>query len=99
MNFMSLRLILPNTYLDNLNAPLVFLVGPIKLAPLWQDAAIEKISTTAPDLYIVSPSKHVREGFFKNSLRGEQYIYLRASIIGRRIILSMPGSLKIGRKE
>lgn len=54
---LSERLILPPAYVP-INAPLIFLAGPIQGAYDWQDEAAEKILAIAPKVYIASPRRN-----------------------------------------
>ena len=54
---MTGKLILPFDYLEQIDAPLIFLAGPITGAYDWQSQAIDIIQETAPDLYIASPRR------------------------------------------
>lgn len=58
----SNKIIIPPTYLEVIDAPLIFLAGPIQGAKRWQDDAIKLIVDKAPELYIASPR---RSGHFK----------------------------------
>jgi len=64
-------LILPKTYSLSLDAPLIYLAGPIQGAPRWQEQAHDLIKSLDNRLYVASPS---------NLARGE---LLKASIIGK----------------
>ncbi len=64
------RIILPKTYVLTDNASLIFLAGPIKGAPRWQDKGIETIHTINNQIYVVSPSNKVREEYLEDRLRG-----------------------------
>ncbi|MBU2496842.1 MAG: nucleoside 2-deoxyribosyltransferase domain-containing protein [Nanoarchaeota archaeon] len=66
------KLILPKTYIENIDDALIFLAGPIKGAPLWQDKAIELIHSQDPNIYIISPSKEIREEYLNNKLKGSE---------------------------
>ena len=48
-------LILPNTYIENIDTPLIYLAGPIRSAPNWQEDAIELLFSMERDLTIASP--------------------------------------------
>ena len=66
-----MNLILPETYVKDVNGPLVFLAGPIKGGGMWQDSAIEFIYSTDTDLYIASP--HQKQGKYKrDSMQSDQ---------------------------
>ena len=49
------KLILPKTYISNLDMPLIFLAGPIRGAPNWQDDAIRFLFSQEKNLAIASP--------------------------------------------
>src|SRR3989338_8562800 len=48
------KLIIPKTYVQELGAPLIFLAGPIRSAPNWQDEAINLLFSQEPYLVIAS---------------------------------------------
>jgi hypothetical protein len=59
-----MQIILPNTYIvkEELYAhPLIFLAGPIRGAPLWQDEAIDLLFKQRKDLVIANPRRGVRK--------------------------------------
>ncbi|MBI2124207.1 hypothetical protein HYT92_00275 [Candidatus Pacearchaeota archaeon] len=55
------KVIIPRTYVRELTAPLIFLAGPIRCAPNWQDEAIEILFSQEPNLIIASPRRGVRD--------------------------------------
>lgn len=59
------KIIIPKTYVEKLDAPLIFLAGPIRSAPNWQDKAIEILFSQEPNLIIASPRRGIRENIFK----------------------------------
>ena len=61
-----MNLLLPETYVKDLNAPLIFLAGPIKGGGMWQDYAIEIINSADHDLYIASPHQKQRQYLWEN---------------------------------
>ena len=68
---MSKVLIAP-TYIKNIDAPLIFLAGPIQGAYRWQDQAIELIQSLAPEVYLASPRRNEEEGEFGIEKYNEQ---------------------------
>ena len=50
-------LIIPNVHVGNVYAPLIFLLGPIRGAPNWQDDAVEYILSRKPTLVVASPRR------------------------------------------
>ncbi len=67
-----MRLILPKTYVRDIDNALIFLAGPIACAPLWQDKAIEIIHSKNPDIYIASPSKKLRMEYLDKAMPGDK---------------------------
>ena len=55
------KVIIPKTYVPNIVAPLIFLAGPIRSAPNWQDEAINFLFSQNSDLVIASPRRGVRD--------------------------------------
>lgn len=53
------KLITPPTYLETIDAPLIFLAGPIQGAYKWQEKAIQIISKIAPKIYIANPRREI----------------------------------------
>ena len=49
------KLILPNTYIEKIDDPLIYLAGPIMSAPDWQKEAIKILFSKEEDLTVVSP--------------------------------------------
>ena len=71
------NIILPKTYVANLDAPLIFLAGPIRSAPNWQDEAIEIIFAHNPEVVVASPRRGVRENLEKYVLSGDANFFPR----------------------
>jgi len=70
---MSSKLILPPTYLNQIDKPLIFLAGPIQGADDWQKEATKIIHSTASELYIASPRRHIQtKGEFTQDMYNEQ---------------------------
>jgi len=55
------KVIIPKTYVQNIEEPLFFLAGPVRGAPNWQDEAIEFILSQKPDSVLVSPRRGIRD--------------------------------------
>ncbi|MDP3881298.1 MAG: hypothetical protein Q8Q31_00270 [Nanoarchaeota archaeon] len=55
------KIILPKIYVEKLEWPLIFLEGPIRGAPEWQDAAIEIIFSLLNEIYVANPQRSVKE--------------------------------------
>lgn len=70
---MSSNLILPPNYLQTIDAPLIFLAGPIQGADDWHKNAIQILSCKAPELYIASPRRQIEtKGDFTKEMYNEQ---------------------------
>jgi hypothetical protein len=70
---MPSRLISPPNYLEKIDAPVIFLAGPIQGAYDWQKDAIQIISSKAPELYIASPRRQNKnKGEFMPQMYNEQ---------------------------
>jgi len=66
-----MNLLLPETYVKDINNPLIFLAGPIKGGGMWQDSAIDIIYSADGDIYIASP--HKKQGQYKgDSMQSDQ---------------------------
>ena len=52
-------LIIPNIHIGNVYAPLIFLLGPIRGAPNWQDDVVEYILSRKPTLVVASPRREI----------------------------------------
>lgn len=70
-------LILPNTYVETDDRPLIFLAGPIRSAPNWQDEAITYLFSRNEDLIIASPRRGVRDGIAPFVARGDDTYFSR----------------------
>ena len=59
------KVIIPRSFVNlSNNVPLIFLAGPIRGAPIWQDEAIGLLfSKTKEDLVVASPRRGIRNGF------------------------------------
>jgi hypothetical protein len=71
------KLIIPKTYIKDLDLPLIFLAGPIKSAPLWQDKAIEFIFSQTDKVIIASPRRGIRESLAKYIISGDENYFPR----------------------
>jgi len=69
---MTGKIILPNTKISNLKAPLIFLAGPIKGAGNWQNRAIEILQSLNPTTYIASPNMQVQSNHLENQARSNE---------------------------
>jgi hypothetical protein len=71
------KLILPKTYVQGLKAPLIFLAGPIRSGPNWQDEAIEFLFSQESDLIVASPRRDSRVKFAQYILNGDENYFPR----------------------
>jgi hypothetical protein len=71
------KLIIPKTYVLELGAPLIFLAGPIRSAPNWQDEAIDFLFSQEPDLVIASPRRGIRDKIAPYIMTGDETYFLR----------------------
>ncbi len=96
--------IIPKTYVDNVESPLIFLAGPIKGAPLWQDEAIRILFAIDSQLTVASPRRGIRENIAAYILNGddnnfprqrawEKHYLERASKTGA-ILFWLPGEVE-----
>lgn len=97
-------LILPNTYIENIDTPLIYLAGPIRSAPDWQGEAIELLFSKKRDLTIASPRMGIEkslspylewggENHFSSQREWEWYYMDLASKKGS-ILFWLPGEEK-----
>ncbi len=71
------KLIIPKTYVQELGSPLIFLAGPIRSAPNWQDEAVELIFSQEPNLVIASPRRGIRDKIAQHVISGDETYFLR----------------------
>jgi hypothetical protein len=71
------KVILPNTYVENIKFPLIFLAGPIRGAPDWQSKAIEILLAKNSNLFIASPRGRLKENIFQYIASGKQDYFPR----------------------
>ncbi|MBN2052526.1 hypothetical protein JW756_03410 [Candidatus Woesearchaeota archaeon] len=67
------KLITAPDYIIQINAPLIFLAGPIQGAERWQDRAIEIIQRNARELYIANPRRPISDKTKKKDFTQEMY--------------------------
>ncbi|MDP2906568.1 MAG: hypothetical protein Q8O03_01365 [Nanoarchaeota archaeon] len=69
--------IIPKTYIKVIEFPLIFLAGPIRGAPNWQDEAIKILLSQSPDLIITSPRRGIRDAISNYILQGDDNYFPR----------------------
>lgn len=72
------KLIIPKTYVTRLESPLIFLAGPIRSAPNWQDEAAIILFSLEPDLTVASPRFGIRDKIAKYIALGDESYFSRA---------------------
>ena len=71
------NVLIPKTYVITLNYPIIFLAGPIRGAPNWQDEAIKYIISKNPNIIIASPRRETRESIAPYILKGDESFFPR----------------------
>src|SRR3989338_1010218 len=71
------KVIIPKTYIADVRNPLIFLAGPIRGAPNWQDVAIKILFSRNPNLTITSPRRGVRNEIAPYILEGDENHFSR----------------------
>jgi hypothetical protein len=69
--------IVPKTLVEPVEGPLIFLAGPIRGAPNWQNEAIQRILQKNGNATITSPRREVRESISKYVLSGNDAYFTR----------------------
>ncbi len=71
------NVIIPKTYVKDLDKPLIFLAGPIRGAPLWQDEAIKYLLSKNSNIIIASPRREARDSFVDSIIKGDETFFER----------------------
>jgi hypothetical protein len=71
------KVIIPKNYIQDIKSPLIFLAGPIKSAPNWQDKAINFLFSQNSDLVIASPRKGVKDEIALYIAQGDEDYFPR----------------------
>ena len=71
------KLIIPNNYIREIEHPLIFLAGPIKGAPNWQDEDIHFLFSQNKQLIIVLPRKGIRDRISDYIINGDKSYFER----------------------
>lgn len=80
------KVIIPKTYVQNIEAPLIFLAGPIRSAPNWQDEAIDFLLSQNSDLVIASPRRGVRDKIAPYIAQGDENYFPRQRVWERHYL-------------
>jgi hypothetical protein len=96
--------IIPEAFIDKIDRPIIYLIGPIRGAPNWQDEAVNLLLSEEPELLVVSPRRGVRDSISKHVLSGKDDCFPRQRTWERHYIKKAMeiGSLLIwlpGEKE
>jgi len=67
---MEKRVILPKTYVENIDKPLIFLAGPIRDARDWQEPTINYITSNNKDVIIANPRWDASEYIWNLAIGG-----------------------------
>lgn len=70
-------LIIPKTYVEKIETPMIFLAGPIISAPHWQNEAIGILFSYSQNLTIASPRGGIRDAISQYILHGEDKRFSR----------------------
>lgn len=70
-------IILPKTYLEQIDYPLIFLAGPIRQAPDWQEEAIKYLISKDNKIIIASPRGNVSEYISRLIINGRTDFFTR----------------------
>lgn len=74
---MTNKLIIPKTYIQKIDVPLIFLAGPIRGAPNWQDNAVTILLEKEKNLMIASPRRGIREAIAQYVVNGDDAYFPR----------------------
>ena len=70
--------IVPKTYVSDIEGPLIFLAGPIISAPNWQDEAVRLILSQDSAITIASPRWEVSDAIKNDVLAGNDTYFTRS---------------------
>src|ERR1700733_4849871 len=70
-------IVIPNTNISQTGSPIIFLAGPIKGAPRWQDEAMDIILSKRGDVTIASPRRELKESLLPGLLKGDGQDFAR----------------------
>ncbi|MDO8509479.1 MAG: nucleoside 2-deoxyribosyltransferase domain-containing protein [Nanoarchaeota archaeon] len=71
------KVIIPKTYVTQIDTPLIFLAGPIRSAPNWQDEAIKFLFSQNQNITIASPRRGIREEITQYVAEGNESYFSR----------------------
>ncbi len=68
---MAKNVIIPKDYMENIPAPVIFLVGPMGGTAKWHDWAIDFIHSRDPGICVASPEPILSKKHLDNTLKGD----------------------------
>jgi hypothetical protein len=71
------KVIIPKTYVAQIDDPLIFLAGPIRGAPNWQDEAVGFLFLQKQNITIASPRRGIREKIAPYVVNGNENYFNR----------------------
>jgi len=71
------RIILPKVYVPCIDSPLIFLAGPIRDAPDWQEKAIDYLLEKDKEIIIANPRWNASSYVKRNAVQGDNDHFLR----------------------
>jgi len=71
------KVIIPKTYVKEIKEPLIFIAGPIRGAPNWQDEAIGILLSQESSLTVASPRRGVRDKISSWVIDGDEDYFPR----------------------
>jgi hypothetical protein len=103
------QLIIPNRFVEIPDTPHIFLAGPIRSAPNWQDEAVNYLFSKNSNLVIISPRRGIRPEISKFIVEGgetkftrqrawERY-YLDIAVKNGAIMFWLPGEAEYNRHK
>jgi hypothetical protein len=88
------QIIMPKTYIRDVQYPVIFLAGPIRGAPPWQDEAIRFLISQENKITIINPNRTLDPEFFRYIADGEKTHFHRQRAWERHY-LHEAGSMKL----
>lgn len=71
------KVIIPKTYVKKLEEPLIFLAGPVKGAPNWQDEAVDILFSLEKDIMVALPKREIEDKIAKYVIVGDENYFPR----------------------
>jgi hypothetical protein len=77
---MEKRILLPRTYIEKLEKPLIFLAGPIRYAQDWQEKAIDYLLSNDNGVIIANPRWDAGQRIKNLAINGESNYFKRQRV-------------------